>query len=120
MVLILSIFKKTFLLSALLLVIAGCADKKIRPIVDVGGPREQSIPYDIRPAVASGSYAQTFVDKTDEYGLLDVQGVHLYAVDANNDGSTDLVVLDDFLASPKFYFFSKKEKKFKLGGNPFS
>ena len=84
-----------------MLLLAGCADKKIRPIIDVGGPREQSIPYDINPEKASGDYAHTFLDKTEEYGLKDVQGVHLYAVDVNNDGATDLVVLDDFLAIPK-------------------
>lgn len=111
--------KYTFLL-ALLILGSGCADKKIRPIVDVGGPREQAIAYDINPATASGNYAGIFVDKTDEYGLKGIQGVHLYAVDANNDGATDLVVLDDFLASPKFYFFDKKDKKFKLGATPFS
>lgn len=111
--------KYTFLL-ALLILGSGCADKKIRPVVDVGGPREQTTAYDINPATASGNYAGIFVDKTDEYGLKDIQGVHLYAVDANNDGATDLVVLDDFLASPKFYFFDKKEKKFKLGATPFN
>ena len=108
-----------FLLIAFLLS-AGCADKKIRSVVEVGGPREQSIPYDINPEKASGHYAHTFLDKTEQYGLKDVQGVHLYAVDANNDGATDLVVLDDFLASPKFYFFNIKEKKFELGTSPFN
>lgn len=117
---ILSTSKKHKFLLALLIVLSGCADKKIRPIVDVGGPREQSIAYDINPAKASGHYAGTFVDKTEEYGLKGVQGVHLYAVDVNNDGATDLVVLDDFLASPKFYFFDKRESKFKLGQSPFS
>ncbi len=120
MVLILSTSKiKYFLLAALLLSV-GCAEKKIRAIVDVGGPREQSIPYDINPEKASGQYAHTFVDKTQEYGLKDVQGVHLYAVDANNDGATDLVVLEDFLSIPKIYFFNIKEKKFELGPNAFS
>lgn len=117
---ILSTSKKHHFLLALLIVISGCADKKVRPLVDVGGPREQSIPYDINPAKASEHYAGTFVDKTEEYGLKGVQAVHMYAVDANNDGATDLVVLDDFLASPKFYFFDKKEKKFKLGPSPFN
>ncbi|MEA9357934.1 VCBS repeat-containing protein [Bacteriovorax sp. PP10] len=117
---ILSISKKHSFLLALLIVLSGCADKKIRPIVDVGGPREQSIPYDINPVKASGNYAGVFVDKTEEYGLKGIQAVHMYAVDVNNDGATDLVVLDDFLASPKFYFFNKKEKKFQLGPSPFS
>ena len=118
--LILSISKKHNFLLALLILLSGCADKKIRPLVDVGGPREQSIPYDITPTKASGVYSNTFIDKTKEYGLEGVEGVHLYAVDANNDGATDLVVLDDFIATPKFYFFNKIEKKFQQRENPFS
>ena len=119
-VLILSTSKVATILLTVLLLSVGCADKKIRSIVDVGGPREQSIPYDINPEKSSGEYAQTFIDKTQEYGLKDVQGVHLYAVDVNNDGATDLVVLDDFLSSPKFYFFNIKEKKFELGPSAFN
>jgi hypothetical protein len=115
--LISSISKKHLFLSALLLLAASCADKKIRPIKDIGGPREQSIPYEITPDKGTKT---VFVDKTKEYGLEGVEAVHLYAVDANHDGATDLVVLDDFSAAPKFYFFNKSEKKFKLGANPFS
>lgn len=94
---------------------AGCAEKKIQPIKEIG-PREQSMPYDITPERSGG----VFIDKAFEYGLNDVSGVHLYAVDVNNDGATDLVVLDDFYTSPKFYLFNKKEKKFKLSENPFN
>lgn len=93
---ILSTSKKNTFLLALLLLAAGCADKKIRPLVDIGGLREQSIPYDINPAIPSGKYAHTFVDKTQDYGLKDVQAVHLYAVDVDNDGATDLVALMTF------------------------
>jgi hypothetical protein len=63
--------------------------------------------------------SQIFIDKTEEYGLKGVQAVHLYAVDVNHDGATDLVTMDDFYASPKFYFFNKKTKKFELGQYPF-
>ncbi len=108
-------FKKT-LLAVLAITIAGCADKKIEPLKDIGGPRESSIPYDIAPE----KKGDIFVDKTEEYGLKGVQAVHMYAVDANHDGATDLVILDDFMATPKFYFFDKAEKKFKLGANPFN
>lgn len=96
--------------------LSGCAEKKIEPLKDIGGPREQSIPYEITPE----KEGTVFVDKAQEYGLKDVTAVHLYAVDVNNDGATDLVVLDDFYAAPKFYYFDKKEKKFKLGENPFN
>lgn len=105
-----------FLLVMLAITVASCADKKIEPLKDIGGPRESSIPYDITPE----KKGEIFVDKTADYGLSDIQGVHLYAVDANHDGATDLVVLDDFVASPKFYYFDKTQKKFKLGDNPFN
>lgn len=60
-----------------------------------------------------------FVDKTEEYGLSNVQAVHLYAVDVNRDGFTDLVTMDDFYAAPKFYLFNKHAKKFELASSPF-
>lgn len=60
-----------------------------------------------------------FVDKTEEYGLQGVQAVHIYAVDVDHDGATDLVTMDDFYSSPKFYFFNKKTKKFEPGKYPF-
>ncbi len=103
------------LLALLAVTLASCAEKKIQAIKDLG-PREQSIPYDITPE-RSGAI---FVDKAEEYGLKDVSAVHLYAVDVNHDGATDLVVLDDFYTSPKFYLFNKREMKFKLSENPFN
>lgn len=60
-----------------------------------------------------------FIDKTQEYGLEGVVAVHLYAVDVNHDGHTDLVALDDFFAAPKFYFFNPSTKKFQIGASPF-
>ncbi|MBC7427080.1 MAG: VCBS repeat-containing protein [Bacteriovorax sp.] len=115
LILSISNLRKIILLALLVVSIAGCADKKIQPLSDIGGPREASIPYDITPE----KKGDIFVDKTEEYGLKGVHAVHMYAVDANHDGATDLVTLDDFMASPKFYFFNKAEKKFKLGDNPF-
>jgi hypothetical protein len=114
---LISLISKTQFFIALLaiLLLAGCADKKIHVLSDIGGPREASIPYEIAPEKAG----TIFVDKTKEYGLTGVQAVHMYAVDANHDGATDLVTLDDFVATPKFYFFDKHEKKFQLGDNPF-
>ncbi len=60
-----------------------------------------------------------FVDKTEEYGLKNVQAVHLYAVDVNRDGHPDLIALEDFYSSPKFYLFNPALKKFELASNPF-
>lgn len=94
----------------------GCAEKKIQPLKEPLTVASLMPQYSIGPEKKS----ETFLDMTEEYGLLGVNGVHLYAVDVNNDRATDLVVLDDFYASPKFYLFDKKEKKFKLGENPFN
>jgi hypothetical protein len=118
MALILSTFKMKNILYFLFLtiILASCAEKKINPLMVESGPRESSIPYDISPEKKS----DVFVDKTIEYGLQGVKAVHLYAVDANNDGLTDIVTLDDFVASPKFYFHNKVTKKFELGTNPFN
>lgn len=60
-----------------------------------------------------------FKDVTEEYGLKGVTSVHNYAVDLNNDGYTDLVVLEDYYSVPKFFYFNPKVKKFELGENPF-
>lgn len=73
-------------------------------------------PFDLGP---TKSNSKIFIDKTKEYGLEGVRGVHLYAVDLNNDGYTDLVVLEDFLSVPKFYIFNPLKKKFELMPNPF-
>jgi hypothetical protein len=115
MVLKSSTSNKILFFTTLTLLASGCAEKKIRSLSDSSTPREQSIAY----SMDSDKTSTVFVDKTAELGLKDVQAVHLYAVDINNDGATDLITLDDFYASPKFYFFDKAEKKFKLGENPF-
>ncbi len=73
------------------------------------------IHYEMGPSKKSS----VFVDLTKEYGLEGVKAVHLYAVDVNHDGQTDLVTLEDFYSVPKFYIFNKKLKKFVLGPNPF-
>lgn len=112
--LILSTSKFYFIIALLLL--AGCAEKKIRPIKNIDAPKEQSVAYEFSPEKGS---RHVFTNKTSEYGLDGVEAVHLYAIDANNDGATDLVALDDFSAAPKFYFFHKKERRFILGANPF-
>lgn len=61
------------------------------------------------PTVANAS----FVDKTNEYGLGGLHGVALNAVDINQDGLTDLVILPSFYGRPRFYLFDKASSKFK-------
>lgn len=71
--------------------------------------------YEMGPTKPSS----VFKDVTTEYGLEAVKAVHLYAVDFNHDGTTDLVTLEDFYSVPKFYHLNKKLKKFILVKYPF-
>lgn len=60
-----------------------------------------------------------FVDKTEQYGLNGVKGINFYAVDFDNNGNTDLVVISDYNTHPDFYRYNKLLKKFeKLPYNP--
>ena len=115
---ILSISKKYFLASTFVLAsfLASCShQKQQRSIFPPRTLKDEAPKYLTGPEVPSS----IFVDKTEEYGLKDVQAVHLYAVDVDHDGYTDLVTLDDFYAAPKFYFFNPKIHKFVLGANFF-
>lgn len=61
-----------------------------------------------------------FIDVTKKFGLAGVESVHNYAVDFNGDGYLDLVVLPDYFSTPRFFAFSKKDKKFiELTYRPF-
>jgi hypothetical protein len=120
--LILSISKKNFSFYIFLLagLLASCSHHQVNnlPQINPSLPQPPVVPlpqYSMGPETPS----KIFLDKTREYGLLGVQAVHLYAVDANNDGFTDLVTLDDYYAAPKFYFFNPKLNKFILGASPF-
>lgn len=62
---------------------------------------------------------KVFSEKSQQYGLENVTGTHLYAVDFNNDSYTDLVILPDYYSKPEWYQFSPTEKKFfKLSYDP--
>lgn len=121
--LILSISKKNPKknLTIQLLVLAGflasCSFEKKISILSPQDQLAKSIPFQYKMGPENPS--SIFIDKTKEYGLEGVQAVHLYAVDVNHDGFTDLVTLDDFYAAPKFYFFNPKTKKFILNPSPF-
>ena len=60
------------------------------------------------PSRRSGGW---FKDVTEQLGLTGVKSVHNYAVDLDNDGSTDLVTLASNASEPEFYFWNKKKKK---------
>ena len=96
--------------------LASCSHEKKKEVQAVHPVVEVSPVYNMGPDLASST---VFLDKTKEYGLEGVQAVHLYAVDVNHDGFTDLITLDDFYAAPKFYLFNPLIKKFILSPNPF-
>lgn len=55
----------------------------------------------------------SFIDVTEKYGLKGVSGVRFNAVDLNNDGFTDLVVLPSFYSQPRFFYFDSEKQIFK-------
>lgn len=73
-------------------------------------PEKSETPV-IQPGPSNIS-ASAFIDKTEEYGLAGISGTQFYAVDLNNNGHTDLVVLPDFFSVPDFYYFDPIKKKF--------
>jgi len=97
--------------------LASCSHEKVTKVTPPAPTpiKEEPPKYFMGPEVPS----TVFIDKTEEYGLKDVRAVHLYAVDVDGDGYTDIVTLDDFYAAPKFYFFNPSIHKFVLGENPF-
>lgn len=113
-----SLITKIFPISLALLGLfsSSCAVKKIRPLKEAIFKSSKKSEYNFAPEKPG----TVFIDKAAEYGLENVEGVHLYAVDVNSDGHTDLVVLEDFVAHPKFYVFNPQIKKFELKENPFS
>uniref|UniRef100_UPI00356496B5 FG-GAP repeat domain-containing protein n=1 Tax=Halobacteriovorax sp. TaxID=2020862 RepID=UPI00356496B5 len=65
----------------------------------------------------SGSY---FKDITKEVGLEGEVATHIYAVDFDGDGHTDIVTLPLFYSRPKFFRYIPKTKKYKeTTYNPF-
>lgn len=53
-----------------------------------------------------------FEDHTDKWGLKNQKALRLYAVDWDADGDTDLITLDGYFDSPKFFRFDSKRKLF--------
>jgi enediyne biosynthesis protein E4 len=109
--LILSIFSPRILVLIPLLsliLVMGCSSKRLAtPTQSADVVRA---PIEAGPTGDPQTF--TFVDRTADYGLEGVEGVRFYAVDLNNNGFTDLVVLPDFYSIPDFYYFDPKTKKF--------
>jgi hypothetical protein len=65
------------------------------------------------PSFPNTNKSINFIDKTHDYGLGEIEAVRMNAVDFNNDGYTDLVVLPSNFSKPRWYQFDIKKKKFK-------
>ncbi len=108
----LSTFKINFFLIGLLLVGGvSCSSSKQAP-PSKGGKiiKRKAAPIDSGPsakAVRAG-----FQDVTKRLGLDKAKGTHLYAVDWNNDGHTDLVTLPEYYGVPQFFKFQSSNKTF--------
>lgn len=95
--------------------LAGCSHKPAAEPVTPAKPVVQVPKYIMGPETPG----TVFIDKTDDYGLGGVEAVHLYAVDVNRDGHTDLITKEDFYSSAKFFLFNSRTKKFESAPNPF-
>lgn len=70
----------------------------------------EKIVYTLSPTPAKDS---PFRNATDDYGLSGITATHLYAVDFNGDGYTDLVTLPDYYSKPDWFLFNPELKKFQ-------
>jgi hypothetical protein len=118
--LILSISKKLILFTAIFAGVTNCShqqsDIDLTPPKKIIIEEKKTIHFEMGPTKPN---SDVFKDMTKQYGLEGVKAVHLYAVDVNHDGATDLITLEDFYSVPKFYIFDKKQKKFVLTKSPF-
>ena len=54
-----------------------------------------------------------FIDKTEQYGLKDLDATYIGAIDLNEDNFTDLVLIREYFSQPEFYFFNPSKNKFE-------
>jgi hypothetical protein len=112
--LILSIFKKSYFPGIILagfLILSGCTSKsshkKAATVSDamtkeLESAAKKAIDFNYGPTLNVKEGAP-YVDKTQAYGLSDLQAVSFNAIDLNLDGTTDLVILPTYYSRPKFY-----------------
>ena len=115
---ILSIFNVVLLLFFL-----GCArTPEVSKVKENPSPRpvEKLVSGPTRSVLSREIASKSFGEVGAEIGLAGLNGVHLYGVDFDGDGYTDLVILPDFYSIPQFFRFHPSSKKFrKLTYSPF-
>jgi enediyne biosynthesis protein E4 len=107
----------------LILLFVSCSNSKTKTkstlsiedeVNQIAAPKKS---VDFGPTISRSS---SFIDRTDDYGLGEIQGVAFYAVDLNQDSWSDLVILPEYYSSPRFYLYEPMKKKFeKWENDPF-
>jgi len=109
------------------LLLAGCAGKAKQSDIGDGELRRAldeldsrvAIQHKVGPTQLEGT--NHFVDRTESYGLANVEAVAFYAVDLNRDTHPDLVVLPGYYSQPRFFLFDPATRRFdQTGDSPFS
>ncbi len=116
MVLILSITKKWYYITLILLFACASKPKPVR-VLTLDEQREREVSFVSGPSQAPGP--GFFVDKTAELGLAGITATQSYAVDFDRDGYSDLAVLPEHYSIPKFFRFNPKVSKFVPIPSPF-
>lgn len=107
--LISSIIKKYFLYAAIFILIAACSNvKKTNDEKLIQIPKNEEIIL-ISPKKNTDLF---FKNEASSYGLSGLKTIHSYAIDLNQDNFDDLVFIDDYFSTPKFYLFDTTLKKF--------
>jgi hypothetical protein len=104
-------------LICILLLMTGCSSNSLK---DLFFTKEVDKTLDTISEEQDPSYSPTiqsktdFTDSTESYGLAGLKAANINAVDFNQDGYTDLVILPDYFTQPQFYQFNSITKKFEL------
>jgi len=109
------------LLFTSIFVFSGCSTLKKIPKLfkkDKEQPKREVVKIPHGPSLeGTGTY---FKDITKEVGLEGEIATHIYAVDFDGDGYTDIVTLPFFYSRPKFFSYIPETKKYvELKYNPF-
>lgn len=115
---------KKLVLASLLTLIASCSHMKKQDVI-ISSKIEKPVQKIIKVKHLNCAPTQvgkfnSYKDQANHYGLKDLEIFRTYAVDINNDGFSDLVILNDSYSKPHFYLFNKNQNKFiKMKESPF-
>ena len=111
---------KPLVVSSLLLVTSCSTLKEIPKLFEKKKEKVKRKKVEVRPGPSLEGTGTYFQDITEEVGLSGELATHIYAVDFDGDGHTDIVTLPLFYSQPKFFRYITKTKKYQaLNYNPF-